>query len=138
MKGIVVICTGSFTGIMLLFSLLCQYDMAPQVTEETTIQVFLMALSVAVVMFLAEKIEEKFENISLWTDVLIRIFICYAVVFLEGILFGMFDLSWSSFREITPILIPVFLITYGIGYLSCQNYAESINKSIRQKSKKEV
>lgn len=133
MKKIILITCSSFTAIMLLFTLLSTWDMAPEVSGAVTVQVFVIALSISLLMRIAEKIEDRFEKTSLWTDVLIRLAICYATTFVEGGLFRMFPFSWDVFLKITLILIPVFIVTYAIGYFTYLEWAEAINKSIRQR-----
>ncbi len=133
MKKIMIITCASFTAVMLLFTLLSVWDMAPEVSGGVTVQVFVIALSISVLMYIAEKIEDRFEITSLWADTLIRLVICYATVFVEGGLFRMFPYSWDIFLKVTLVLIPVFIITYAIGYFTCLEWAQAINKSIRQR-----
>lgn len=129
MKKFVTITCGSFTVVMLLFMLLSPYNLAPYITNTIAFQLLIMSVSLALIMVLAELIK----NDSIIIDVLIKIIICYAVVFFEGAYFGMVDFSWIGLLQITPSLVPAFIITYFIQYLTYVEWASSINKSIKRK-----
>lgn len=129
MKKILTITCGSFTSVIILFALLSPYGFAPAVTNDITFQVFLMSVSIALIMTLAERIDYD----SLVIDVLVKVLICYLVVFFEGALFGMIPFSWHGFWEITPVLIPAFLITYLFHYITCMECASYINHIIHHK-----
>jgi sterol desaturase/sphingolipid hydroxylase (fatty acid hydroxylase superfamily) len=92
-----------------------------------------MCLSIAIVMLISEKIEEKFDISSIFADAFIRVLICYIVVLFEGCLFKMFAFSWMSFLYISPILIPTYIITYALSYFNHVKYANAINNCIQQK-----
>lgn len=129
MRKILTITCGSFTVVMMLFVLFSPFRLAPEVTNATALQGFVMSVSIAVIMVLAEKID--LESIAL--DVLTKALICYLVVFLEGAFFGMVPFSWKGLWEITPVLIPAFIITYVIEYLVCVEWASFINHKIKRK-----
>lgn len=127
MQKFLSITCGSFTVVMLMFMVLSPYGLAPYVTNTTAFQIFIMSVSISIIMVLAEFINKD----SLILDALIKFFICYAVVFLEGAYFKMNDLSWKGVLQITPALVPAFIITYFIQYLTCVEWADKINKSIK-------
>lgn len=129
MKTILNITCSSFTCLMLLFALLSPYGLAPHITSQTVYQGLLLSVSVSLFMAATKKTREG----SLLSDALIRVLICYFVVFLEGSLIKMIPFSWKGLLLITPVLIPVFIITYFINYLTCVELADSINKSIKRK-----
>jgi len=133
MNRILIINCTSFTGVMLLFSVFSKYDMAPVVNSTVTFQVFILTLSIAVVMSIAEKIENKLKIYSALADMLIRVVICYTLVFIQGGLFGWFEYSVKALLTITPVCIPVFIVTYLVLYLTCVECADAINKSIKRK-----
>ena len=129
MKKILTITCGSFTSEIILFALLSRCNLAPAVTNGITFQVFFMSVSIALIMTLAEHL--NYESIVI--DVMIKVLICYLVVFFEGALFGMISFSWHGFWEITPVLVPAFLITYLFHYLTCVECASYINHIIHHK-----
>lgn len=133
MKKIVIITCSSFTAIVLLFALFSTFDMVPELSKSIVLQLFTMAVSIAVLMFFSEKIEDKLAVSSMAVDALIRVLICYIVVFVEGCLFGMFPFGWKAIAYISPVLIPAFVITYAIGYFTIVDYANAINKNIKRK-----
>lgn len=133
MKKFLIITCASFTAVMLLFCLLSPYDLAPVITKEITLQVFAMTATIAALMLLAEEIEARLQVNSLLADTLIRITICYAAVFIEGGLFGMFPFTLWSLLIISPIVILTFLFTYLIGYMTVWDWAKNINSHIQRK-----
>lgn len=108
-------------------------ELVPPEDKAMPLQAFAVTLSIAVLMLLNEKIEDKLEVSVVWIDAVVRFLICCIVVFVEGGLFGWFDFTISSFAYIAPTLIPVFIITYFISYLTCVEFAETINNSIKGK-----
>lgn len=133
MKKIVIITCSSFTAIILLFSLFSTFDMVPELSKSIVLQLFTMAISIAVLMFFSEKFEDKYTVSSTAMDALIGMLICYIVVFVEGCLFGMFPFGWKAIAYISPVLIPAFVITYAIGYFTIVDDANAINKNIKRK-----
>lgn len=133
MKKIVIITCSSFTAIVLLFALFSTFEMVPELTKSIILQLFTMAVSIAVLMFFSERIEDKLAVSSMAADVLIRVLICYSVVFVEGSLFGMFPFGWKAIANISPVLIPTIVITYTIGYFTIVDSANDINKNIKRK-----
>lgn len=133
MNRILIINCTSFTGVMLLFSVFSKYDMAPVVNSTVIFQVYILTLSIAVVMSIAERITNKLRIYSALVDALIRIVICYALVFIEGGLFDWFEFSAEAILMISPVCIPVFIVTYLVLYLTCVECADAINKSIKRK-----
>lgn len=132
MKKIVIITCSSFTAIVLLFALFSTFDMVPELSKNIVLQLFTMALSISVLMFFSDKIGDKLAESWMAVDALIRVFICYIVVFVEGCLFGMFPFGWKAIAYISPVLIPAFVITYTIGYFTIVDFANEINKSIKR------
>jgi len=133
MKKIVIITCSSFTAIVMLFALFSTFDIVPELSKSIVLQLFTMAGSIAVLMFFTDKIEDKLDVSSITVDALIRVFICYIVVFAEGSLFGMFPFGWEAIADISPVLIPTFVITYVIGYFTLVECANVINKNIKRK-----
>ena len=132
MKKIVIITCSSFTAIVLLFALFSTFDMVPELSKSIVLQLFTMALSISVLMFFSEKIGDKLVESSMAVDALIRVLICYSVVFVEGCLFGMFPFGWIAIANISLVLIPAFVITYAIGYFTIVDFANQINKTIKR------
>lgn len=132
-KKIIIITCSSFTAIVLIFALLSNFTMVPDLSKSIVLQLFTMAASIAVLMSISDKIEDQFDVSSLAADALIRVLICYIVVFWEGCWFGMIPFSWKAIAYISPVLIPTFVITYAVGYVTIVDYANEINKSIAHK-----
>ncbi|WP_069999106.1 DUF3021 family protein [Cellulosilyticum sp. I15G10I2] len=133
MKKILVITCTSFTAIVLLFALFSTFDMVPELSKSIILQLFAMASSISVLMFISDKIAHKLDINSIVIDALIRVLICYFVVFTEGSLFGMFPFEWKAFAYISPVLIPTFIATYAIYYFTLVDYANEINERIKKK-----
>ena len=132
-KKIITITCSSFTAIVLMFALLSTFNWVPELSKSIVLQLFTMAVSIAVLMFFSDKIEEKLDVSSIAVDAIILVLICYIVVFWEGSLFGMISFSWKAIAYISPALIPTFVITYAISYFTIADYAKVINKNINQK-----
>lgn len=128
---IVIICT-SYTCVSLAFALFSEFDLAPALTNEIGWQIFCICCTIAFLMLLEDKLTDLLNLSSLLADGLIRLLVCYVVVFIEGSFFKMFSFSPDSLLRITPILIPVYLLTYAAGYFSCLQYANTINRSIKK------
>jgi sterol desaturase/sphingolipid hydroxylase (fatty acid hydroxylase superfamily) len=107
--------------------------MVPELSKSIILQLFVMSASISVLMFIIEKITHKLDITSMVLDVLIRVLICYFVVFTEGCLFGMFLFEWKAFLYISPVLIPTFIITYAVSYFMLVDYANEINERIKKK-----
>lgn len=133
MKKIIIIACSSFTAIVLLFALFSTFSMVPELSKSIILQLFIMSASISVLMFIIEKIVHKLDITSMVLDVLIRVLICYFVVFTEGCLFGMFPFEWKAFLYISPVLIPTFIITYAVYYFMLVDYANEINARIKKK-----
>jgi len=132
MKKLLIITCTSFTAVMLFFTILTTFEFAPTMARSTPVQVFILTLSIAALMFLAEIAEDKYDISSLLADAIIRLLICYFVIFIEGYMFRWFDASFSAFFIITPILIPTFIITYWVSYSISVEYTETINQIIKR------
>jgi hypothetical protein len=135
MKHILTITCSSFTAIIVLFALFSKFDspFAPEFSNSTVLEFFIMCLSIAIAMLVSKKIEEKFDIPSIFVDAFIRVLICYIIVFFEGCWFEMFSFSWISFLYISPILIPTYIISYALSYFNRVQYANAINYRIQQK-----
>lgn len=129
MKNFLTITCGSFTVVMLLFILLSPHDLAPYVTNPIALQIFIMSVSIAFIMVIAERLKID----SMIGNAVIKVIICYAVVFFEGAFFGMIRFTLEGLLQITPSLVPAFIITYLIQYLMCVKWASHINNSIKHK-----
>ena len=135
-KKILIVTCGSFTPMVLFFILFARISRITYFSDVIALELFVMCLTVAILMSVSDRIEAYFDVSAIWMDALIRVFICYFVVFIQGSLFGMFPFSWISFTYITPVLIPGFFVAYGISYLTCIEYSKAINESINRKRKK--
>ena len=133
MKKILLITCTSFTAAQLLFAAFSATPFVPELNSQTTWQTFCMTLSIALLMVLYEKIADQFGSTPLWLDILLRLLICYVVVFTQGAYFGMIALSWLGLWRITPSLGIIYLLTYTISYLTCTEWAAAINQSIRSR-----
>lgn len=135
MKKILLITCASFTVAQLLTAAFVGASFTPEASSQTTWQLFMMSLSIALLMVLYEKIAERFGGAPLWADALLRLAICYLIVFSQGAYFGMITWSWRGLGQITPLLLLIFLLTYIISYLTCTEWAAAINQSIRSRRK---
>ncbi|MGV8905106.1 MAG: hypothetical protein ACOH15_00730 [Acetobacterium sp.] len=104
-------------------------------SEDVALQLFIMCLSIAILLSLVDIIEARLDVSSIFVDALARVLTCYMVVFVLGCFFGMFPFSLISFVYITPVLIPGFIVTYAISYITSVEYSNAINKSIKRKRK---
>src|SRR5659263_137653 len=100
-KKILIIMCSSFTAIVLFFILFSKLGVIIPFSEDVTLQLFIMCLSIAILMFISDIIKARLDVSSIFADALIRVLICYSVVFVQGCLFGMFPFSWISFIYIT-------------------------------------
>lgn len=133
MKKTLIICCTSFTVLMLAFAISDKFNFEFAVDNMLTIQAFLLTLSISLSMFLAEKLQDKFNITSPWADMVIRAILSYLIILFEGNLFGWFSLSAKSILVILPIWFPVFLLTSLAVFLTCMQYADEINKKIKGK-----
>ena len=135
LKKFLIITCASFTAVMLFFALFATVNTAivRDIDRVLTIQVLLMNASIALLMVIVETITNRFEKVPLGVDAIIRVLICYLVIFFEGYWFGWFELSLNSLVLITPVLVVAFLITYLVMYMTCADYADVINKNIKKK-----
>ena len=136
MKRIIIITCTSYTVVSVLAALLDGMHYVPLFTPMSILQLFMITLSIAVLMFVLEKIAENFDSYTLWVDLLIRLAICFGVVFFGGMLFGWFTFSWLSLLDILPLTIPTFIITYFIAYFTIFAYAKNINEALKKRKEK--
>jgi hypothetical protein len=61
--------------------------------------------------------------------------ICYLVVGIEGLAFGMLPFKWLSLAYISIIIIPAFAVTYAIVYVTFVKYARDINERIKMRDR---
>ncbi|MEG0076754.1 MAG: hypothetical protein RR700_02880, partial [Anaerorhabdus sp.] len=132
-KKILNIIFGSFTIMMLLFTFFRQFDLAPAIDNEVVIQVLIISTSIAVLMEISDKIQEHFDYSSFWGDLIIRVIICYTVVFIACANFGFVSFSLFGLWEITPTLLFCFPLTYAYAVFMNSELAESINKAIKKR-----
>ena len=133
MKRILIITCTSYTIVSVLAALLSDMNYAPLFSPVTMLQLFLVTIVIAVLMFAAETIVGKLDFYTLWLDLFIRLAICFGVVFFGGVLFGWFALSWTAFLNILPLTIPTFVITYFIAYVTIFSYAQNINAALKKR-----
>ena len=136
MKRILIITCTSYTVASVLASLLSGFDAAPIFAPVTMLQLFLVTLTIAVLMFIAEKITEKLDSYTLLVDLFVRLAICFGVVFFGGMLFGWFTFSWVSVLQMLPLTLPTFAITYVVAYATIFSYAQNINKALKKRKEK--
>ncbi|MEG0177431.1 hypothetical protein [Anaerorhabdus sp.] len=135
MKKILNIIFGSFTIMMLLFTFFRQFNLAPAINNEVVIQVLIISTSIAVLMEISDKIQAYFDYSSFWVDLIIRVIICYTVVFIACANFGIVPLSLTGLWEITPTMLFSFPLTYAYTVFMNNELAESINKAIKKRNK---
>jgi len=135
MKKIMIVTCSSFTTIVLFFVFFSRYQIVPVITNHIILQLFAMSFTIAIGMALTDYVEKRKDISSMLFDVVLRAAICYGVVLLEGSLFGMFTFAWRTVWEISPILIPTFIVTYVISLISLMEVATSINQTISRKEK---
>lgn len=136
MKKIITVMCTSFTSVILLFILFYQFDMVSELNHSTILQIFSMSVLISVFMYISDMLQKKFDIGSSLLDLLIRILICYLVVFTVGCIGGMFTFGLNAILEMTPILIIAFIITYIFSYAVCVNYANQINAEIQNKQER--
>lgn len=133
MKYIMIITCSSFTVIVLLFVLLSNFGLTSELSGPIALQLFAISATIAVLLLALERLEDRFEINSFVLDAVLRILICYLVVYAEGCLFGMLDAGWETLVTVSPILLPAFVITYAVSYFSLVSTAKKINRDIRRK-----
>lgn len=134
MKKIILYTCTSFTALTLAFAVLQGSNFAPVLTAAIVVQLFIITLSIALLMHLAETILMRFEVDSPVLELLIRVFICYGLAMTECILFGMIPASLDSLLLITPAMVPTFIVSYAANHLVIVGYAEKINKAIHRQN----
>ncbi|SJZ84380.1 hypothetical protein [Anaerorhabdus furcosa] len=135
MKKILNITFGSFTIMMILFTFFRQFDLAPEINNETVLLVLIISTSIALLMELSDKIQNHYDISSIWIDLVVRISICYVVVFIACASFGVVSFSLFGLWEITPTLILCFPLTYFYTVYMNNELAESINQAIQKRNK---
>lgn len=139
------ICTTTFTSFTVCVLFLClflrlgltDYGTGTLLPTSILMQFFVFCASIAILMPLMEKLENLLDFSSLFLDTAMRLFLCYLVVFLEGSAFGVFAFTLRSFLDITPVMLPVFAVTWIVHYISTKEYTEAVNKAIEKKRKQQ-
>lgn len=135
MKKIFNIIFGSFTIMMILFTIFRQFDLAPAITNEVVYQVLIISSSIAILMEISDKILAYFDISSLIIDLIIRIMICYIVVFIACVSFNFISFSLYGLWEITPTMLLCFPLTYLYTVYMNNELTASINKAIKKRNK---
>ncbi|MFV0550646.1 MAG: hypothetical protein ACK5L6_01820 [Anaerorhabdus sp.] len=135
MKKILNIIFGSFTIMMLLFTFFKPFDLAPEITNEVVIQVLIISTSIAVLMEISDKLLSYFDISSFLVDLIIRVLICYFVVFIACANFNIISFSLFGLWEITPTMLFCFPLTYAYTVYMNNELAESINEAIKKRKK---
>jgi hypothetical protein len=133
-KYLIVVCA-SFTACVLAFSMFSKLAFMMPVDSAVIFQLFIICVSISFIMFVFEKLTEKY-NLPLLVDCVSGVFICYLVVGVEGLAFGMLPRSWISLAYISIVIIPSFIVTYAIVYFTSVKYANDINEQIEKLRKK--
>lgn len=136
LKEIAVITCCSFTGVTVLFALLSHFDLAIPLSNTIALQIFCMCISTGLGMVAADKIIDAVKIETLMPEILLRLGICYVVVFFEGALFGMFSFNATALLKIAPILLPVYIVTHFATYYVSATCANEINDKIKQENEK--
>lgn len=135
MKKILNIVFGSFTIMMLLFTFFRPFDLSPEITGEVVIQVLIISTCIAVLMEVSDKILNYFDINSFLIDLIIRVLICYFVVFIACANFNIIEFSLFGLWEITPTMIFCFPLTYAYTVYMNNEMAESINQAIKKRKR---
>lgn len=135
MKKILNIIFGSFTIMMLLFTFFKPFNLAPEITNEVVIQVLIISTSIAVLMEISDKLLSYFDISSFLVDLIIRVLICYFVVFIACANFNIISFSLFGLWEITPTMLFCFPLTYAYTVYMNNELAESINEAIKKRKK---
>lgn len=130
MKRFLQITTAGFTACALFFAL---FSTLP-INRSVLLQLFVMCASIGVVMSLYEW-AARWRELPLLLDIGIRLLLCYLVVGLEGMAFGMFAMEWAALLPVSLVLVPAFIGAYTILYLTSLKYANDINQKIRERKK---
>ena len=120
---------------MLLFTFFRPFDLAPEITNEVVIQVLIISTSIAVLMEISDKLLSYFDISSFLVDLIIRVLICYFVVFIACANFNIISFSLFGLWEITPTMLFCFPLTYAYTVYMNNELAESINEAIKKRKK---
>jgi hypothetical protein len=135
MRKIAITACAGFTTSIITLTLLSKLSFMPEINSKIVLEIFVIAVSIALLMFVYKKIEERFNNNSLVVDALIRVLICYIAVVIEGCLFGMIPFGWIALGYASIVIIPAFIVAYAIIRFTVTEYANEINDSIKRKQK---
>lgn len=134
MKRLISMSCYIFTVVLLLFTVLAKFDLAPSTDDNTALHVFIVAVSISAIMVICEMF--KLNIMSIWADSLMRVLISFFVVFFEGVLFDWFPFSWEGILMMMPVFIPAFIVISLISYFTIRDYTEAINKAIKKRKEK--
>ena len=133
-KSIAIITGTSFTGSVMMLYLFDKFGLFNLDDVEYIPVLFLICFGIGFFMAVYEKIAQILKaDINIFIDAIIRLAIAFVVIVVGGCIGNLFSFSWVLLIYIVPILIPVFVLTYFITYLSCSNYATEINRAINSK-----
>lgn len=135
MRKILTIISSSFTLMMLLFTFFEQFDLSPTITSNITIQVLIISTTIAICMEISDKLQSYFKISSTTTDIIIRVLICYIVVFTACVSFDIVSFSLIGLWKITPTLLLCFPLTYFYTLYMNNEITESINRVIKERNK---
>lgn len=135
MRKILTIISSSFTLMMLLFTFFEQFDLSPTITSNITIQVLIISTTIAICMEISDKLQSYFKISSTTIDIIIRILICYIVVFTACVSFDIVSFSLIGLWKITPTLLLCFPLTYFYTLYMNNEITESINRVIKERNK---
>ena len=135
-QEIFVITCCSYMGVTMLFVLFSNFNMTEPLSNEIALQILCMCFSTALGMLIADKIIDAVNIETLLPEILLRMGICYAIVFFEGVLFHMFPFGIHPLLGISPILLPVYFLTHFATYHVNVECANEINKKIKSENEK--
>ncbi len=129
LKPIVIITCVSFTVELLLYVAIALLVFKAELTGLAVYALFAMSLGIALLLSVVDWLGEHVE-LSLFVDNLLRIAVCYVVVLGIGFAVGMFAFSWMALVYVSPILLPVYVVTYLVSYFTIKEYTNSINAAL--------
>ncbi|MBE6722870.1 MAG: DUF3021 domain-containing protein [Ruminococcaceae bacterium] len=135
-REIFVITCCSYTAVTMLFVMFSNFNMTEPLSNEIALMLLCMCFSTALGMLAADKIIDAVNIETLLPEILLRMGICYVIVFFEGALFHMFPFDIRHLFGISPILLPVYFLTHFATYHVNVECANEINKKIKSENEK--
>lgn len=133
-KDVAMITNTSFTFITLIYTILSVFVKEMPYTDPLIVLVlFAMCFSIALLMKILEKIEDRLNVNSILIDALSRLAIVYLVVFTLGSVVDFIPLTLKGFLYGSMVIIPGFAISYIVIYFTSKKYAQNINDAIKLK-----